>query len=137
MPSIHNMIKDVADFHELILNDPPSVPPSLVSLDYCIERTKFMHEELTEFMEAASEGDIVKVADALADIAYVALGTAYKMGLPFDKIWAAVHAANMRKVRGITSRGNKVDAAKPEGWTGPEGDIARAIIRQVNNASES
>jgi len=73
------------------------------------------------------------VADALADLVYVALGTAYKMGLPFDSIWQAVQAANMRKVAGPTKRGNKVDACKPEGWVGPETAIARAIQRKVDH----
>lgn len=134
MNSIHSMLNDVADFHELILNDPACKTPQLISLDYCVERTSFMHEELTEFIDAAEEGNIVGVADAIADIIYVALGTAYKMGLPFDEIWASVQAANMRKVAGPTKRGNKVDAMKPAGWVGPETEIARAISRSIEHA---
>lgn len=127
MPSTNNMCKDVADFHELILKDPASGTPTLISAEYCMERARFLMEELTELCEAANTGDIVGVADALADFVYVALGTAYKMNLPFDAIWSAVHAANMRKVAGATKRGNKVDAMKPEGWVGPEAAIAQAI----------
>lgn len=134
MHSTHSMMRDVADFHELILNDPTNNTPTLLSAEYCTERTKFMYEELSEFIESAQDGNIVGVADALADIVYVALGTAYKMGLPWDEIWAAVQSANMRKVRGTTKRGNKVDAAKPEGWVGPEAAIARAITRSMDNA---
>jgi len=125
------MLRDVADFHELILNDYADVTPSLVSEEYCLERARFIHEELTEFAEATNSGDIVGAADALADIVYVALGTAYKMGLPFDEIWQAVQSANMHKVRGMTKRGNKIDAVKPEGWVGPEAAIARAINRKA------
>lgn len=128
-----SMCKDVADFHELVLGSYASVTPSLVSMEYCIERSRFLHEELDEFTTAAATGDIVGVADALADLIYVALGTAYKMGLPFDQIWEAVQAANMRKVPGQTKRGNKVDAMKPEGWVGPEAAIARAIQRKSSN----
>ena len=137
MTSIHEMFEDVADFHEMILNDPtaPDAAPSLVSQEYCIERARFMHEELDEFCADSGSGNIVGAADALADIIYVALGTAYKMGLPFDEIWAAVQAANMRKVRGTTKRGNAVDARKPEGWVGPEAAIARAIKRKLENAA--
>lgn len=129
-----NMLKDVEEFHELILNDHAPSTPTLVSEDYCMERTRFLAEELQEFAEASSDGDIVKTADALADIVYVALGTAYRMGLPWDEIWEAVQSANMRKVAGQTKRGNKIDAYKPEGWVGPEAAIARAINRRVNNA---
>ena len=133
MNSTLDMLADVADFHELILNSHAELIPSLISFEYCIERSRFLHEELDEFTTAAASGDIVGVADALADLVYVALGTAYKMGLPFDAIWKAVQEANMRKVPGQTKRGNKVDAMKPAGWAGPEAAIARAIQRASSN----
>jgi len=131
MSLMSNMLHDVADFHELILEDHAEHAPSLISMEYCVERARFLTEELDEFVIGATEGSIVKVADALADIVYVALGTAYKMGLPFDEIWRAVQSANMQKKRGATKRGNKVDAMKPEGWVGPEAAIARAIQRSL------
>lgn len=130
---MNSMCKDVADFHEMILQDHGENYPSLVSLEYCVERSRFLAEELDEFAIAAGEANIVGLADALADLVYVALGTAYKMGLPFDDIWAAVHEANMRKVSGQTKRGNRVDAMKPTGWIGPEAAIARAIMRKAEN----
>ena len=130
---MNSMCKDVADFHEMILQDHGENYPSLVSLEYCVERSRFLAEELDEFAIAAGEANIVGLADALADLVYVALGTAYKMGLPFDDIWAAVHEANMRKVSGQTKRGNRVDAMKPVGWVGPEAAIARAIMRKAEN----
>ena len=133
MHSTHDMFRDVADFHELVLHSPAEGSPTLVSPEYCLERGRFILEELDEFYEASTIGDIVGVADALADLVYVALGTAYKMGLPFAEIWAAVHAANMRKVPGETKRGNKVDARKPEGWVGPETAIAQAIERCLHD----
>jgi len=131
MNSTLNMLRDVADFHELILNSYAETAPSMISLEYCIERAAFLHEELDEFCVASGEGDMVGVADALADIVYVALGTAYKMGLPFDEIWRAVQSANMQKKPGITKRGNAVDAVKPVGWQGPEAAIARAINNRL------
>ena len=130
---MNSMCKDVADFHEMILQDHGENYPSLVSLEYCVERSRFLAEELDEFAIAAGEANIVGLADALADLVYVALGTAYKMGLPFDDIWAAVHEANMRKVSGQTKRGNRIDAMKPVGWVGPEAAIARAIMRKAEN----
>lgn len=133
MSSTSDMLRDIADFHELILGVNASPQPSLVSQEYCLERMRFMHEELTEFAEASSTGDIVGVADALADIVYVALGTAYKMGLPFDDIWRAVQYANMQKVKGVTKRGNAIDAVKPTGWVGPEAAIARAINNRMRS----
>lgn len=125
------MFEDVVKFHEEILGQPPSAMPSLVSHEFVVERWRFMQEELDEFYNAAFDADIVGAADGLADIIYVALGTAYLMGLPMNDIWRAVQSANMRKVRGQTKRGNAFDAAKPEGWVGPEPDIAKAIHRRL------
>lgn len=129
MNSSPNMFQDVADFHEHVLNTHPQSAPSLVDPDYCLERIRFLSEELTELTDSAMVGDIVGVADALADLVYVALGTAHMMAMPFDEIWRAVHEANMRKVRGTTKRGNNVDAMKPLGWVGPEAAITRALSR--------
>lgn len=42
-------------------------------------------------------GDIVKIADAIADIAYVITGTAVTYGVPFDAVFQAVHVSNMTK----------------------------------------
>ena len=128
-----HLMSDVAAFHEQVLEDFAEQSPSLISAEYCEERTAFLLEEVQEFMTSSRSGNLVGVADALADIIYVALGTAYKMGLPFDKIWGAVQAANMRKVKGPTKRGNKVDAMKPAGWVGPESEIARAIGRSLDH----
>ena len=49
--------------------------------------------------EAVQQGDIVKIADAIGDIAYVAVGTAVTYGIPFDDIYrGSPPAANMTKV---------------------------------------
>ena len=93
-----------------------------------------MSEEIEEFVDAGIKGDMVGVADALADVIYVALGTAYQMGLPFQVIWDHVHRANMRKVRGATKRGNRIDARTPEGWVSPEAGIAAIILGKINDA---
>jgi len=122
-----DVFQDVADFHKRIIEWAPEPSPSLINPAFILERFKFMDEELNEFITAGLSGDITGAADGLADIIYVAVGTMYLMGLPSQAIWDAVHTANMKKVRGQTKRGNKFDAAKPEGWVGPEQAIAAAI----------
>jgi predicted HAD superfamily Cof-like phosphohydrolase len=52
------------------------------------------HEELQPAMEA---GDIVEMADALADILYVTYGCAVAFGIPIDECFAEVHRSNMSK----------------------------------------
>jgi len=93
------------------------------------QRVAFMEEELDELQEAHRDHDLVKIADALADLVYVAVGTAHMMGIPFDEVFRVVHAANMQKLRGMTKRGMVYDAVKPEGWVGPEAEIAAILAR--------
>ena len=126
-----DVFQDVADFHQRIVEWAPAESPSLINPAFIFERFKFMQEELDEFVTAGFQGDITGAADGLADIIYVAVGTMYLMGLPSQEIWNAVHEANMRKVRGQTKRGNAYDAAKPEGWVGPETKIAAAILDAI------
>lgn len=112
------MIKDVEAFHKKFGLLCPDVPRRLTERKIN-ERVEFMQEELDEFLEAALNGNIDGVADALVDLVYVALGTAVMMGLPWDRLWNEVHQKNMAKVRGITKRGHPVDVTKPPGWTPP------------------
>lgn len=94
-------------------------------------REKFLAEELDEFREGLDEHDMIKVADALVDLVYVAMGTAYGLGLPWQELWEEVQKANMRKVRAKNAseskRGSAADVIKPEGWQPP--DIAGVLER--------
>jgi len=62
--------------------------------------------------------------DALVDLAYVVLGTAFMHGFDFNEAWRRVHAANMQKVRAtspdVSKRNSSLDVVKPEGWTPPD-----------------
>lgn len=78
-------------------------------------------EELHELAHAVDCRDLPAIADALADGAYFSLGSAHYYGIPFDEVFAEVHAANMAKRRGATpGRKNENDVYKPEGWTPPD-----------------
>ncbi len=95
------------------------------------QRLNFMEEEIHELSDAHSNMDLVGVADALADLVYVALGTAHMLGIPFDEVFKVVHAANMQKQQGITKRGMLYDAVKPAGWVGPEEQIETILKRAL------
>lgn len=86
-------------------------------------RVKFLREELKEYEEAVANGDLELMFDSLVDIVYVALGTAYLHGFPFEQGWKEVHKANMLKVRaktvGESSRHSTHDVVKPEDWIPP------------------
>lgn len=118
---------DVRSFHRRFdLPHHPHTEPGILAEDVFEFRLKFLKEELLEFEEAHREGHVVNAADAIADLVYVALGTAHLMGLPFDAIWSEVQRANMAKVRATgaddarSKRGHGLDVVKPEGWRPPD-----------------
>lgn len=127
---------DVGDFHQkfgLHRSDDNPGPTGAENNKELMEfRTKFLQEELDEFVEALEEGDMAKAFDALMDLNYVSLGTAHLLGFPWREGWQAVQAANMAKVRAAkdgsdSKRGSSFDVVKPEGWLPPdiEGVLAR------------
>lgn len=122
---------DIAQFHEKF-ELPGRATPGWLDADAEAFRIKFLKEELGEFLEAIEARDLPKAADSLVDLAYVTLGTAYLMGIPWHRVWGAVHQANMRKVIALSAaestRGYSKDVIKPPGWQPP--DIA-AVLRQA------
>ena len=124
---------DVKDFHQAFsqrIGEKPELPDSL-------ERTlrmKLLAEEMYEYTSAENDDDIVEVADALADIIYIACGTAVSYGIPLDDVFAEVHRSNMAKlVDGKVIRREDGKVQKPEGWTAPDikGVLDKAHIKYV------
>ena len=109
--------KDIVAFHKkfkLGYSGPPR------KLDYPIATARYRHqfEELQELSKAIHTGHLEGTLDALVDIVYVAIGTAYLSGFDFNEAWSRVHKANMKKVRCATKR-SPIDIIKPLGWKPP------------------
>jgi predicted HAD superfamily Cof-like phosphohydrolase len=81
-------------------------------------RVRLMMEELAETVTAMHEGDIPNVADGLADLVYVVIGTALAYGIPFDRIFQDVQRANMTKAP--LDRNNKGGKVGKEGFVPPQ-----------------
>jgi predicted HAD superfamily Cof-like phosphohydrolase len=115
-----NWYKDVEDFHRAFgqrIGEKPEFP------DWRERDLRYdlLNEEFQEYEKAESENDLVEIADALADIIYVALGTAVAYGIPLDTIFDEVHRSNMAKlVDGKVIRRADGKIQKPEGWTAPD-----------------
>ena len=112
---------DIEDFHKkmAIAYDGP---PRLLDDRISTIRETFLQEELNEYKDAETMEDKL---DALVDLVYVALGTAYLHGFPFDEAWCRVQEANMKKRPASQSHRNKgwrheMDVTKPEGWEPPD-----------------
>lgn len=124
-----NLMHDVAAFHLAcdvpIAAVPEEPPPARVEL-----RIDLIDEEVNrELIPAMRTGSMALIADAMADSIYVIVGAALEYGIPIDRVWAAVQAANMAKVDPVTGKVRKRSdgkVLKPDGWTAP--DIA-AVLR--------
>ena len=114
------MFTDVRDFHQVFgqrIGEVPGFPDD----DERKLRVKLLREEFREYLDGESFNDIVEVADALADIIYIACGTAVSYGIPLDDVFAEVHRSNMAKlVDGKVLRREDGKIQKPEGWTPPD-----------------
>jgi predicted HAD superfamily Cof-like phosphohydrolase len=129
--------EDVGEFHRqmgLPHQELGQVPRFMESreLDF---RLSFLHEELTEFIEAHARGNLSGCADALADLIWVAYGTAHHMKIPLDEVWAEVRRANMEKRRWqegdpVKPRNyTEIEVVKPTGWKAP--DILKVLLDYI------
>ena len=110
---------DIRAFHEKY-NQTYNGPATDLTRELEDFRLKFLTEELHEYVDSKTLEDKF---DALIDLVYVALGTAYMHGFDFDEGWRRVHEANMKKVNvrhaGESKRGSRFDVVKPKGWKPP------------------
>lgn len=113
------------------------------SKEVLVTRRRLIAEEVVEELFTALDKIIradgvasleqkAEVLDAICDSAYVLLGLAVVMGLPFDTAFGIVHAANMRKVlgEGLPKFRDDGKILKPEGWESPD----RALFELLMNA---
>jgi len=124
-----SLLDDVGAFHKACGVPAYYGTPWSPTADRVMLRISLIDEEVNrELFPAMKRGDIVGVADALADAIYVIVGTALEYGIPLDRVWDAVQRSNMAKVDPDTGKVRKREDGKilkPEGWVGP--DIAAVI----------
>lgn len=143
---MRNYFTDVGEFHrkfDIPVYDPRKLcaipPPEIVQY-----RIKFLKEELAEFEKAIAENDLVEALDAIADIVYVAMGTAHYFNAPFDQVWREIQRANMERIK-VTRENCPPDkqyrpdlVIKPPGWKEPQiaklleihNNFARRMVRR-------
>lgn len=99
---------------------PSSVGPAMPEEKTIALRERLVKEEFEEFKDALDNYDVAGVADALADLIYVALGTAVRFGIDLPRVWEAVHAANLAKFGEGSWRDETGKIRKPENWVHPD-----------------
>ena len=90
--------RSVGAFHEVFGLPVRHRPTADIPAEEAQLRQALLDEEVDELRAAVAEGDVVAIADALADIVYIACGTAHAYGIDLDAVVAEVHRSNMTKL---------------------------------------
>jgi predicted HAD superfamily Cof-like phosphohydrolase len=93
-------IKAVADFHQAFGLGISQQPRADLGPEKNLLRFNLMDEENREYLEAASRGDLVEVADALGDMLYILCGTILEHGMQYkiEEVFEEIQRSNMSKL---------------------------------------
>lgn len=90
------VVRDITEFHEA--GEVPALDkPGFPDAERIELRKKLIREEVGETLLAIDEGDLVEVADGIADSIVVLVGTALEFGIDLTAVWNEVHRSNMSK----------------------------------------
>lgn len=121
----------VALFHDRYGYENPG-KPELGEVQLVFNREELMSEELDEYFEAGKARDLVKLADAIADLAYTVIGTAVAHGIDLQPIFDEVHRSNMTKE---PAKDNPLKPVKGPAFEQPR--IAALLLIQSTGAAEA
>jgi predicted HAD superfamily Cof-like phosphohydrolase len=120
----------VGGFHEAFGLPRANRPTMDIPAELAKLRVDLLMEEVGEFADATAAQDIVGIADALADILYVAYGAAVTYGIDLDAVVREVHRSNMSKLdehgKPVYREDGKV--LKSARYTPP--DVSRVLLSQ-------
>ena len=124
MSTLEQQVLQFNDTYGKVMSDRPRLPtePEATLMNNLI------HEELMELNEAIDAGDLVEVADAIADILYVTAQQATMLGIPIDALLREVHRSNMSK---LGADGNPIYREDGKVLKGPNfspPDIAKILM---------
>lgn len=94
---MNEMQADLVEFHRKFgctINQAPTIPDEKTKE----LRKKLIEEEVKELFEGIDTDNLVEIADGIADVLYVVLGTAVSYGIDIAPIFREVHRSNMSKV---------------------------------------
>ncbi|MFE5136824.1 MazG nucleotide pyrophosphohydrolase domain-containing protein [Streptomyces fagopyri] len=102
--------------------------PAEVSPALAAHRGELLAEEAAEVAEVSVTGPLDRLAHELADVVYVAYGTALVHGIDLDEVIAEIHRSNMTKLGpdGQVSRRADGKVLKGEHYRAPD---VTAVLR--------
>ncbi|MCH8546301.1 MAG: nucleoside triphosphate pyrophosphohydrolase family protein [Cryomorphaceae bacterium] len=97
---MRKQIDHVAEFHDTFGITNQQSPTSQIDMETILLRYKLMREENEEYLEAAQNGDLVEIADALGDMMYILCGTILSHGLQdlIEDVFEEIQRSNMSKL---------------------------------------
>ncbi|MCK1821916.1 hypothetical protein MTQ10_20445 [Streptomyces sp. XM83C] len=128
-PAVPSPAGLVREFHRAfgldVRDTPAEVPAELAA-----HRGELLAEEAGEVAEVSVTGPLDKLAHELADVVYVAYGTALVHGIDLDAVIAEIHRSNMTKLGpdGQVARRADGKVLKGEHYEAP--DVAAVLRRQ-------
>lgn len=98
--TLKETIEAVETFHNAFGIENNYTPTTELTEAEILLRYKLMREENEEYLEAAQNGDIVEIADALGDQLYILCGTILKHGLQYKiaEVFKEIQRSNMSKL---------------------------------------
>ncbi|AOR31734.1 hypothetical protein BFF78_12330 [Streptomyces fodineus] len=119
----------VREFHRAFGLDARRTPTE-VHPELAAHRGELLAEEAAEVAEVAVDGPLDRLAHELADVVYVAYGTALVHGIDLDQVIAEIHRANMSKLGpdGQVARRADGKVLKGEHYRAP--DVSAVLRRQ-------
>ncbi|WP_326755056.1 hypothetical protein OH738_11000 [Streptomyces hirsutus] len=119
----------VREFHHAFGLDARETPTE-VSPELAAHRGDLLAEEAAEVAEVAVHGPLDRLAHELADVVYVAYGTALVHGIDLDTVISEIHRANMSKrgPGGEIARRFDGKVLKGDHYEAP--DVSRVLRRQ-------
>lgn len=98
--TLKETIEAVETFHNAFGIENNYSPTTELTEAEILLRYKLMREENEEYLEAAQNGDIVEIADALGDQLYILCGTILKHGLQHKiaEVFQEIQRSNMSKL---------------------------------------
>ncbi|MGQ4373946.1 MazG nucleotide pyrophosphohydrolase domain-containing protein [Streptomyces sp. SAS_267] len=111
--------------------------PAEVSPQLAAHRGELLAEEAAEVAEVSVGGPLDRLAHELADVVYVAYGTALVHGIDLDAVIAEIHRANMTKLGpdGHVARRADGKVLKGEHYRAP--DVSQVLRRQGWNTPDA
>ena len=100
MQTLKETIEKVQEFHQTFGLDYHEQPVAQLDRKVFELRHRLMQEENDEYLEAATEGNLTLIADALGDKLYILCGTIIAHGLQHKiaEVFNEIHRSNMSKL---------------------------------------